>query len=155
MLGIEHSKSKMVGAALSTSPASAASVDEDGEHLNDRLDKCARTRTSRSGAATSSSSALGRWSALKEKQWGGYAGGDAPASSSRTATGARTSRSRRSALTPGRRGATERDHGGEPALALGGDPGHGLCMGEIFYLKELATIATPTASTSSSSAARR
>ena len=56
----------------------------------------------------------------------------------------------------GRGGAAERDDGGEPALALGRDPGHGPLHGRDF-LSEGARrrIAPPTASTSSSSAARR
>ena len=56
----------------------------------------------------------------------------------------------------GRRGAAERDHGGEPALALGGDPGHGPVHGRDLLSQGAGRgLRRPTASTSSSSAARR
>ena len=56
----------------------------------------------------------------------------------------------------GRRGAAERDHGGQPALALGGDPGHGPVHGRDFLSQGTGRgLRRRTASTSSSSAARR
>ena len=62
-----------------------------------------------------------------------------PASNSRTATGVRKSRSPRSAPTPGawKCGPNETTEANQPWhwVVI---PAMGLCMGEIFYLKELA-----------------
>jgi len=105
VLGIEHSKSKMVGRGVLLDIARFRGVDwlKDGESIsNDELDKCARTRTSRSGAATSSSFAPGSSNAASRKRNGAaMPAATRPASNSRTATGARRRKSPRSAPTPG------------------------------------------------------
>ena len=65
-LGIEHTKSRMVGRGVLLDIARFRGVDwlKDGEGIsNDELDTCAKEANVRSGAAISSSCAPGRWSA--------------------------------------------------------------------------------------------
>ena len=106
VLGIEHSKNKMVGRGVLLDIARFRGVKwmQDGESIsNDELDKCAKQQNVDNRAqATSSSCAPGRWSAAWPRANGAaMPAATRPASSSRTATGARRSRSRRSAPTPG------------------------------------------------------
>ena len=134
VLGIEHSKNKMVGRGVLLDIARFRGVKwlADGESIsNDELDKCAKdAERRRSAAAISSSSAPARWNAASPRRNG---------AAMRAAT--RRSEIRELLLVPGkgdrrdlhrhlgRRSAPERDQGRQPALALGGDPGHGTVHG--------------------------
>jgi len=126
VLGIEHSKNKMVGRGVLLDIARFRGVKwmQDGESIsNDDSTNAPSSKTSRSGAAISSSSAPAKWSAA------------CPKSSGRLCRRRRARRQvRELLLVPGqadcrdlfrhlgRRGAAERNHRGQPALALGGDP---------------------------------
>jgi hypothetical protein len=92
VLGIEHSKNKMVGRGVLLDIARFRGVDwlKDGEGIsNDELDACAKKQKVTIGRGDFVIVRTGHMErCLKEGQWGGYAGG-------------------------------------EPAVALGGDPGHG------------------------------
>ena len=82
VLGIEHSKEKMVGRGVLLDIARFRGVDwlQDGEGIsNDELDRCAEKQTveiRRGDFVIIRTGQLER--CLKEKKWGGYAGGDAP-----------------------------------------------------------------------------
>ena len=106
VLGIEHSKSKMVGRGVLLDIARFRGVDwlKDGEGIsNDELDKCAKDQNVAIGRGDFVIIRTGQMErCLKEKQVGRLRRRRrARASGSRTATGARTSRSPRSAPTPG------------------------------------------------------
>ena len=145
VLGIEHSKNKMIGRGVLLDIARFRGVDwlqGRRRHLQRRARHLRQgRRTSRSAAAISSSSAPGRWSAAShEKEWGGYAGGDAPGVKFENCYWCHeTSRSPRSAPTPGAVEVrpNETTDANQPWhwVVI---PAMGLCMGEIFYLKELA-----------------
>ena len=99
-----------------------------------------RTRTSRSAAATSSSSVLDRWSAATTSgEWGGYAGGDAPGVKFENCYWCQDKQI--AAICTDTWGVEVRPNETRDA----NQPWHwvvipamGLCMGEIFYLKDLA-----------------
>ncbi|MDQ2081393.1 cyclase family protein [Xanthobacteraceae bacterium Astr-EGSB] len=82
VLGIEHSRSKMVGRGVLLDVARFKEVDwlEDGYGIsNDELNKCARAQNveiRRGDFVIVRTGQMER--CLKEGQWGGYAGGDAP-----------------------------------------------------------------------------
>ena len=105
VLGIEHSKSKMVGRGVLLDIARFRKVPwlKDGESIsNDELDRVRARRTSKSARAISSSSAPARWSAAFPRVSGAATpAATRRASSSRTAIGVTKRRSRRSAPTPG------------------------------------------------------
>ena len=95
---------------------------------------------SRSAAATSSSCAPGRWSAAcRRSEWGGYAGGDAPGVKFENCYWCQDKQI--AAICTDTWGVEVRPNETTEA----NQPWHwvvipamGLCMGEIFYLKELA-----------------
>src|SRR5579875_3015639 len=105
VLGIEHSKNKMVGrGVLLDIPVFAASNGWRTAKAFPTTSSTAapRNRMSRSARATSSSSAPGRWSDVSPRRTGAaMPAATRRASSSRTAIGVRKSRSRPSAATPG------------------------------------------------------
>ena len=74
MLGIEHSKNKMVGRGVLLDIARFRGVKwmQDGESIsNDELDKCAKAQNvDNRHAAISSSCAPARWSAASRKEIG-------------------------------------------------------------------------------------
>src|SRR3954463_1657332 len=82
VLGIEHSKSKMVGRGVLLDIARSRGVDwlADGDGIsNDELDECAKQQNvdiRRGDFVIIRTGQMER--CLKEKEWGGYAGGDAP-----------------------------------------------------------------------------
>ena len=82
VLGIEHSKSKMVGRGVLLDIARQRGVEwlKDGEGIsNDELDACAKAQGVKIGRADFVIIRTGQMErCLKEKEWGGYAGGDAP-----------------------------------------------------------------------------
>ena len=134
VLGIEHSKNKMVGRGVLLDIARFRGVPwmQDGESIsNDELDKCAkdaerldrarrlRARPHRPDGTLPEGEGMGR---LRRRRRAGR-------------------QVRELLLVPGqadrrdlhrhlgRRGAAERNHRGQPALALGGDPRHGAVHG--------------------------
>ena len=143
MLGIEQSKNKMVGRGVLLDIARFRGVDwlKDGEGIsNDELDSCAKKQKVEIGRGDFVIVRTGQMErCLEEKNGAAMPAATRRASSSRTATGARTSRSPRSAPTPGasRCGRTRPRRRTSPWhwVVI---PAMGLCMGEIFYLKELA-----------------
>src|ERR1700693_5657508 len=120
VLGIEHSKSKMVGRGVLLDIARFRGVKwlQDGESIgNDELDTCAKDQNVAIGRGDFVIIRTGQMErCLKEKKWGGYAGGDAPGVEVRP---------------------NETTEANQPWhwVVI---PAMGLCMGEIFYLKELA-----------------
>src|SRR5260370_38652136 len=82
VLGIEHSKSRMVGRGVLLDIARFRRVDwlNDGESIsNEELDKCAKDQNveiRRGDFVIIRTGQMER--CLREKKWGGYAGGDAP-----------------------------------------------------------------------------
>ena len=137
VLGIEHSKSKMVGRGVLLDIARFRGVHwmKDGESIsNDELDKCAKDQNVVDRARRFRHRAHRADGALPEGR--------------RMGRLCRRRRARRQVrellLVPGqagrrdllrhlgRRSAAERDHGSQPALALGGDPGHGPVHGRDF-----------------------
>ena len=82
MLGIEHSKNKMVGRGVLLDIARYRGVKwmADGESIsNDELDKCAKDQNVSIGRGDFVIIRTGQMErCLAEKEWGGYAGGDAP-----------------------------------------------------------------------------
>ena len=141
-LGIEHTREKMVGRGVLLDVARYKGVDwlPDGYGIgNAELDATARAQgveVRRGDFVIVRTGQMER--CLAEDDWGGYAGGDAPGVRSRTATGARSTRSRRSARTPGASRCGQTRPEAQPALALGGDPRHRPDHGRDFYLAALA-----------------
>jgi hypothetical protein len=157
VLGIEHSKSKMVGRGVLLDIARFRGVDwlNDGEGIsNDELDRCAKKQKV---AATSSSFALDSSSAASRKRNGAaMPAATRPASSSRTATGARTNKSRPSAPIPGESkcGRTRPRKRTSPGIGWSFPP-WGCAWVRSFISRNWRNIVPPTVSTSSSSADRR
>ena len=161
VLGIEHSKNKMVGRGVLLDIARFRGVPwlKDGEGIsNDELDKCAQGAECRNPQ--------GRFRACAHRPDGALPVGR------RMGRLCRRRRARRDVrellLVPGEgdrralhghlglRGAAERDHRSEPAVALGGDPGHGAVHGRDFLSQGTRRgLRRMTASTNSSSPARR
>ena len=130
VLGIEHSKSKMVGRGVLLDIARFRGVDwlNDGEGIgNEELDKCAKDQNVEIRR--------GDFVIVRTGQMERCLQGEEMGRLRRRRRAGREVREL--LLVPeqagrcdllrhlGRRGAAERDHGSEPALALGGDPGHG------------------------------
>ena len=82
VLGIEHSKNKMVGRGVLLDIARFRGVKwmQDGESIsNDELDRCAKDQNVSIGRGDFVLIRTGQMErCLEEKKWGGYAGGDAP-----------------------------------------------------------------------------
>ncbi|MGO9396927.1 MAG: cyclase family protein, partial [Xanthobacteraceae bacterium] len=82
VLGIEHSKNKMVGRGVLLDIARFRGVEwmQDGESIsNDELDKCAKDQNVSVGRGDFVIVRTGQMErCLREGAWGGYAGGDAP-----------------------------------------------------------------------------
>jgi kynurenine formamidase len=159
VLGIEHSKNKMIGRGVLLDIARFRGVDW--------------LQTAKPSPTTSSTPAPRRRGrdpprdfviirtgqmerCLKEEEWGGYAGGDAPGVKFENCYWCHEKEI--AAICTDTWGVevrpNETDEANQPWhwVVI---PAMGLCMGEIFYLKELAEDCAKTASTSSSSAARR
>ena len=144
MLGIEHSKNKMVGRGVLLDIARFRGVDV-AEGRRRHLQR--RTRRLRQGRRTST---IGRGDfvivrtgqmerCLQEKEWGGYAGGDAPGVKFENCYWCQDKEI--AAICTDTWGVEVRPNETTEA----NQPWHwvvipamGLCMGEIFYLKELA-----------------
>ena len=134
VLGIEHSRNKMTGRGVLLDIARFRGVDwlKDGEGIpNDELDACAKHQKVEIGRGDFVIIRTGQMERCLEGEEVG-----------RLCRRRRAGRQvRELLLVPGqgdrrhlhrhlgRRGAAERNHGGEPALALGGDPGHGAVHG--------------------------
>ena len=105
VLGIEHSKNKMVGRGVLLDIARYRGVKwmQDGESIsNDELDKCAKDQNVAIGRGDFVIIRTGQMErCLSEKKWAATPAATRRASSSRTATGARRRKSQRSAPTPG------------------------------------------------------
>ena len=143
VLGIEHSKSKMVGRGVLLDIARFRGVDwlQDGESIsNDELDKCAKDQNVAIGRGDFVIVRTGQMErCLKEKKWGGYAGGDAPGVKFENCYWCQDKQI--AAICTDTWGVEVRPNETTEA----NQPWHwvvipamGLCMGEIFYLKELA-----------------
>ena len=144
MLGIEHSKNKMVGRGVLLDIARFRGVKwmQDGESIsNDELDKCAKDQNVSVGRGDFVIVRTGQMERCLAEKANGAAmpAATRPASSSRTATGAR--RKQVAAICTDTWGVEVRPNETTEA----NQPWHwvvipamGLCMGEIFYLKELA-----------------
>src|SRR6478752_6765600 len=82
VLGIEHSRNKMIGRGVLLDIARFRDVDwlADGEGIsNDELDQCAKKQKVEIGRGDFVIVRTGQMErCLEEKKWGGYAGGDAP-----------------------------------------------------------------------------
>src|SRR5260370_30127417 len=82
VLGMEHSKNKMVGRGVLLDIARFRGVKwmADGESIsNDELDKCAKDQNVAIGRGDFVLVRTGQMErCISEKKWGGYAGGDAP-----------------------------------------------------------------------------
>jgi len=143
VLGIEHSKSKMVGRGVLLDIARFRGADwlNDGEGIsNDELDSCAKKQNveiRRGDFVIIRTGQLER--CLKEKKWGGYAGGDAPGVKFENCYWCQDKEV--AAICSDTWGVEVRPNETTEA----NQPWHwvvipamGLCMGEIFYLKELA-----------------
>ena len=100
---------------------------QDGESIsNEELDKCAKQQNVEIRKGDFVIVCTGQMErCLEEGEWGGYAGGDAPGVKFENCYWCQASTSSRLHRHLGRRSAAERDHRGEPAVALGGYPGHG------------------------------
>jgi kynurenine formamidase len=143
VLGIEHSKNKMVGRGVLLDIARFRGVDwlKDGEGIsNDELDACAKKQKVTIGRGDFVIVRTGHMErCLKEGQWGGYAGGDAPGVKFENCYWCQDKQV--AAICSDTWGVEVRPNETTEA----NQPWHwvvipamGLCMGEIFYLKELA-----------------
>ena len=143
VLGIEHSKNKMVGRGVLLDIASFRGVDwlKDGESIsNDEIDQCAKKQGVKIGRADFVIIRTGQMErCLKEEKWGGYAGGDAPGVKFENCYWCQENEI--AAICTDTWGVEVRPNETTEA----NQPWHwvvipamGLCMGEIFYLKELA-----------------
>src|SRR5471030_1311314 len=105
VLGIEHSKNKMVGRGVLLDIARFRGVKwmQDGESIsNDELDKCAKDQNVSIGRGDFVIVRTGRWNAAWPRSNGAaMPAATPPASSSRTVIGVRRNSWRRSAPTPG------------------------------------------------------
>ena len=161
VLGIEHSKNKMVGRGVLLDIARFRGVKwmQDGESIsNDELDKCAkaaerlhrarrfRHRTHRADGALPRREELG-WLCRRRRA-------RRQVRELLLVSGKAGRRDLHRHL--GRGGAAERNHRSQPALALGGDPGHGPVHGRDFLSQGTGRgLRARTASMNFSSAARR
>ena len=143
MLGIEHSKDKMNGRGVLLDIARFRGVPwlKDGEGIgNDELDACAKAQGVKIGRADFVIVRTGQMErCLAEKEWGGYAGGDAPGVKFENCYWCHEKEI--AAIITDTWGCEVRPNETKDA----NQPWHwvvipamGLCMGEIFYLKELA-----------------
>ena len=143
VLGIEHSKSKMNGRGVLLDIARFRKVPwlKDGEGIsNDELNKCARAQNVEIRKGDFVHVRTGQMErCLKEGQWGGYAGGDAPGVMFENCYWCQEKQI--AGLCMDTWGCEVRPNETTEA----NQPWHwvvipamGLCMGEIFYLKELA-----------------
>ena len=146
VLGIEHSKDKMVGRGVLLDIARFRGVPwlADGEGIsNDELDKCAKDQNVEIRQGDFVIVRTGQMErCLSEKKWGGYAGGDAPGVKFENCYWCQDKQI--AAICTDTWGVEVR-----PNECAGKDqpnqpwhwvviPAMGLCMGEMFYLKELA-----------------
>ena len=142
-LGIEHSRDKMVGRGVLLDIARYKGVDalKDGDGIsNDDLDACAKAQgveIRRGDFVIVRTGQMER--CLEEKQWGGYAGGDAPGVKFENCYWCQDKEI--AAICTDTWGVEVRPNETTEA----NQPWHwvvipamGLTMGEIFYLKELA-----------------
>ena len=143
VLGIEHSKNKMVGRGVLLDIARFRGVKwmQDGESIsNEELDKCAKDQNVSIGRGDFVIVRTGQMErCLAEKNWGGYAGGDAPGVKFENCYWCQDKQI--AAICTDTWGVEVRPNETKEA----NQPWHwvvipamGLCMGEIFYLKELA-----------------
>ena len=143
VLGIEHSKSRMVGRGVLLDIARFRGVNwlADGEAIaNDELDACSKAQNvevRRGDFVIIRTGQMER--CLAEKQWGGYAGGDAPGVRFENCYWCHAKEI--AAICSDTWGVEVRPNETTEA----NQPWHwvvipamGLCMGEIFYLKDLA-----------------
>jgi kynurenine formamidase len=134
VLGIEHSKSRMAGRGVLLDIARFRRVDwlQDGEGIsNDELDKCAKDQNveiRRGDFVIMRTGQMER--CLAEKQWGGYAGGDAPGVKFENCYWCQAKEiAAICSDTWGVEVRPKRNHRSKPALALGGHPRHGSVHG--------------------------
>ena len=143
VLGIEHTKSKMVGRGVLLDIARFRGVPwlQDGESIgNDELDKCAKDQNVSIGRGDFVIVRTGQMERCHaEEQWGGYAGGDAPGVKFENCYWCQDKQV--AAICSDTWGVEVRPNETKEA----NQPWHwvvipamGLCMGEMFYLKELA-----------------
>jgi kynurenine formamidase len=143
VLGIEHSKNKMIGRGVLLDIPRFKNVEhlDDGYGIsNEELDKCARAQNveiRRGDFVIVRTGQMER--CMKEKKWGGYAGGDAPGVKFENCYWCQDKQI--AAICTDTWGVEVRPNETTEA----NQPWHwvvipamGLCMGEIFYLKELA-----------------
>jgi kynurenine formamidase len=147
VLGIEHSKDKMVGRGVLLDVARHRGVDwlKDGESIsNDELDKVAKDQNVDIRKGDFVIVRTGQMErCLKEGDWGGYAGGDAPGVKFENCywcqdkeIAAICSDTWGVEVRPNEcKGPNEPNQPWHWVVI----PAMGLCMGEMFYLKELAT----------------
>ncbi len=143
VLGIEHSRDKMTGRGVLLDIARFKGVEylEDGYGIsNDELDACAKAQGVSIERADFVIIRTGQMERChKEKKWGGYAGGDAPGVKFENAYWCHEKQI--AAICSDTWGVEVRPNETQEA----NQPWHwvvipatGLCMGKIFYLKELA-----------------
>lgn len=143
VLGIEHSKNKMVGRGVLLDIARFRGVDslKDGESIsNDELDACAAKQGVTIGRGDFVIIRTGHMErCLEEGEWGGYAGGDAPGVKFENCYWCHEKEI--AAICSDTWGVEVRPN----ETTEINQPWHwvvipamGLCMGEIFYLKDLA-----------------
>jgi kynurenine formamidase len=143
VLGIEHSKNKMVGRGVLLDIARFRGVKwmQDGESIsNDELDKCAKQQNVEIRKGDFVIIRTGQMERCHEEgDWGGYAGGDAPGVKFENCYWCQDKQI--AAICTDTWGVEVRPNETGDA----NQPWHwvvipsmGLCMGEIFYLKELA-----------------
>lgn len=143
VLGIEHSKDKMTGRGVLLDIARFKGVEylEDGYGIsNDELDACAKAQKVEIREADFVMIRTGQMEkCLKTGEWGGYAGGDAPGVRFENCYWCQDKKI--AAIISDTWGVEVRPNETTEA----NQPWHwvvipamGLCMGEIFYLKELA-----------------
>jgi kynurenine formamidase len=146
VLGIEHSKDKMVGRGVLLDIPRLRGVDwlKDGEGIsNDELDKCAKQQNVEIRPGDFVIVRTGQMErCLTEGEWGGYAGGDAPGVKFENCYWCQDKKI--AAICTDTWGVEVR-----PNETTGANqpnqpwhwvviPAMGLCMGEMFYLKDLA-----------------
>jgi kynurenine formamidase len=142
-LGIEHTRNKMVGRGVLLDIARFRGVPwlADGEAIgNDELDKCAKDQNVEIGRGDFVILRTGQMErCLKEKQWGNYAGGDAPGVNFENCYWCQNKEI--AAICSDTWGVEVRPN----ETTEVGQPWHwvvipamGLTMGEMFYVKELA-----------------
>ncbi|WP_155479611.1 cyclase family protein [Rhodoplanes serenus] len=143
VLGIEHSRNKMVGRGVLLDIARFRGVDwlKDGEAIsNDELNTCARAQNVEIRKGDFVILRTGQMErCLAEGRWGGYAGGDAPGVKFENCYWCQEHQI--AAICSDTWGVevrpNETDEANQPWhwVVI---PAMGLCMGEMFYVKELA-----------------